>query len=342
MQFKETYVKKESDGFQYLFARPREEENVDIPFEEFLTQYDSWRSYYVRYGTRVYDRTVINNYLLNDNLTTVKEVLGPYNVRRAYTKILQRNAKVMWKNRAFGVIRKMVETAYKWSLLTLEEKTKATALIDNLPENRRKRAEKKMLTHEEVMKFFSVIEDDDDKVLFLVALTLGARISELLGLTWDVYDSEGGYIEIKQQVLNVGNHTEELVDDLKTNHSYRTCKIPKIVQEYLNEYKARSSGKGFIFKSVANPGHNMSKSSVRARLKKYCDLAGVPEITMHSFRHMKATEFMKVCNDMQEIKAAAAYLGHSATMLIETYGHASSKTTEEILGRLDDLKGVID
>ena len=336
MQFKETYVRRESDGFSYLFARPREEENTDVPFEEFLVQYDSWRSYYVRYGTRVYDRTVINNYLLNEGLTTVKEVLGPYNVRRAYTKILQRNAKVMWKNRAFGVIRKMVETAYKWSLLTLEEKTKATALIDNLPENRRKRAEKKMLTHEEVMKFFSVIEDDDDKVLFLVALTLGARISELLGLTWDVYDSEGGYIEIKQQILYLQMGRPILTDRLKTRESYRKCRLNQEVYEIL-EKKRKICSTGYIFpKTIKEHNEPMPKATLRKIMHHYMDKAKLPKISPHGFRHTKATMFMKVCRNMDEIKAAAKFMGHSVTMMMETYAHSEERIIETLIKRMED------
>ena len=50
---------------------------------------------------------------------------------------------------------------------------------------------------------------------------------------------------------------------------------------------------------------------------------------------MKATKFLKVCKDMEELKAAAKFLGHSVSMLIEIYGHASLETTDKIAKRID-------
>ena len=343
MAYHNIYIKKDEgkDFFETLNPDLTAEEKSNMRFDELYVQYDSWRSFYVRYGTRVLTNTIVKNYLKPDPDATVKEALGFRSVSKAYITIVRKNTNPMWKNRAFGCIRKMITTAFKWKLLTLDEMNDSVSILDNLNENRQKRPQRQILDDNEVKKFFAVVDDPDDRVLFLLAMTLGARIGEICGLTWDVYDDVGGYIEIKQQVTNNGHGGEELVDDLKTSHSYRTCKVPPQMMKILADYKERTGGKGFIFKSIARPGAPMSKSAIRGRLKKYCDKAGIPEITMHSWRHMKATNFMRVCNDMQEVKAAASYLGHSATMLIETYGHASGKATEEILGRLHDVNDIL-
>ena len=225
MAFKNNYVKRDDsiEASFFSFLQPKEEKQR-VFFDDFYAQYDSWRAYYVRYGTRIYDHTVVKNYLMSPDCETVDEVLGFANVRRAYTAILRRNADVMWKNRAFGVIRKIIETAYKWQFITLQEKEQSTSILDNLPENRKKRVQRRILTTEQTRKFFSVIEDPDDRLYFLVALTLGARISEVTGLTWDCFDEYGGYIEIKQQLYLTNTALQESATVLQSSlPSEMTC-----------------------------------------------------------------------------------------------------------------------
>ena len=45
---------------------------------------------------------------------------------------------------------------------------------------------------------------------------------------------------------------------------------------------------------------------------------------------------MKVCKNMDEIKAAAKFMGHSVTMMMETYAHSEEKTIETLIKRMSD------
>lgn len=67
----------------------------------------------------------------------------------------------------------------------------------------------------------------------------------------------------------------------------------------------------------------------------YIEKAKVRKITPHAIRHAKATELMRVCRNMQEVKAAARFLGHSATMMIDTYGHYERSAQDALLKRLE-------
>ena len=69
---------------------------------------------------------------------------------------------------------------------------------------------------------------------------------------------------------------------------------------------------------------------------KYMDRARLPRISPHGFRHTKATMFMSVCKTMAEVKAAAKFLGHSVTMMMETYAHAEERTIDVIIKRMEE------
>ena len=72
-------------------------------------------------------------------------------------------------------------------------------------------------------------------------------------------------------------------------------------------------------------------------LKNILKKADLPLVTPHSFRHAKATLLMSVCLSMADVKAAARFLGHSVTMMMETYAHEDQKNTDLIISRLDKI-----
>lgn len=312
-----------------------------VTLSSFMKRYLDYRSHHVRYNTYMHEEGVIRIYMKDYLHLDIKEALSFDNIQKVYKFLLSKNATETWKNRAFGVFRKVAEVAFRWKLISLETKEDVLTVMENIPEHRERYKEKHIWNEIEKKKFFSVIDYYPDKVLFALVASLGLRISELCGLTWDCFDEENGYMNIKQQLLRAGKGKLILTDELKTAHSYRECKIPKSMLILLKEYKNVTTGEGFIFRSPTKVGAPLTNDQVRRRLYKYIEKAGVSKITMHAFRHMRASEFMKICQDMEEIKAAAIFMGHSATMLVETYGHVRSKITDELVNKLVDMDELI-
>lgn len=319
-----------------LFKSNTQKQFIDMPVEEFIKKYMEYRAYHVRYNSRILDGTVIKRYLIKDDINMASELLSFENMEKTYLAILNCGAKSTWRNRAFGILRKINEQGYKWKIISLEEKCTIENILENIPEAEDRHPEKKIWSNEQFMKFMKCIDNEYDIVLFSMFFSLGLRISELQGLTWNCLDEENGYIKIQQQVINLGNHKEELTSELKTPNSRRVCKLSNLMLDLLKKHKNKTKINKFIFPSPLDNDAPLSKTAIRFRLNKYIALAKLPRITTHSFRHMKATEFMKVCQDMDEIKAASKFLGHTATMMMETYAHSSSKTTEAVLSRLND------
>jgi hypothetical protein len=52
-------------------------------------------------------------------------------------------------------------------------------------------------------------------------------------------------------------------------------------------------------------------------------------------RHTKATQYMGVCRNMEEVELRARYLGHSAKTMPDACGHATDAGEDEIQRRLE-------
>lgn len=303
--------------------------------KEFLLEYERYRLLHVRSASVNFDKSIARTFLAPYLSLTVDETFEGVHVRAIYDAILQKEACSAWKNRCFGVLRQMVSAAFKWRVLGPDGYQDALGILENVPEHRGEKKHREIWTKLEKERFLASIDDAEDKVIFELFLALGARIGEFAGLTWDCFDAKRGAISIHQQLVYQGVGKWVLSKELKTRESYRQCILPTRLRAMLKEHKARSGGVGFMFRSSCNPDYPMSKATLRRKLNHYIQKSGVRRITPHCLRHGKATDFMRVCKDMEEVKAAARYLGHSATMMVDTYGHYAESATEAVLRRLE-------
>ena len=311
------------------------ESNQKMTVGQFLPKFHQYRLLHVRQSTAAFNRSTAHCFLQDKQSQRLEDVFRYTPMKQVYDTILQKKATPAWKNRAFGCFRQMIDAAFKWRLIGLDDYQDAKSVFENIPENRGAKSEKLIWTKAERDRFLSAISDPTDNLMFSLFATLGARIGEFMGLTWDCVDLRRGNIEIKQQLVYANTGTWVLSPDLKTRESYRLCKLPSKLMERLREYKASTAGVGFLFRAEHDPSQPLSKATFRRKFYDYSSLAGVKRVTPHSLRHRKATELMRVCRNMEEVKAAARYLGHSATMMVDTYGHSEKSATDAILRRLE-------
>jgi integrase len=169
------------------------------------------------------------------------------------------------------------------------------------------------------------------RTLFTVAALTGARLSELLGLTWDrvhVDDLEDAEVEFAFQVDRKGNLTAT-----KTDGSARTVPIPPQLARILAKHKQRSSfvaASDFVF--CTRTGRPFSQRNIARALRgaqsKAMTPTGEPTFhalhiideasepvpppqgavpSMHSFRHTVASRALLAGESVDEI---AFLLGH--------------------------------
>lgn len=306
-----------------------------LSVEAFFKRYLEYRARHVRHSSIAQATTVYHKYFLLNKDSLVKEIFTFAHIEAIYESIIyDEKLCPSWKNRIIGILRNLSSCAFKWKYIPGEEYQDILSLLENIPEDKRKK-ERPIWSKEEEQRFLDVIEDKTHKIMFTLFLELGARLSEFLGLSWDVYDGKKGTITICRQLLFASQKTFLLSDTLKTKESYRICKLRKEVKEALNDYKKEQGDiSHYMFHSSLDPALPLSKASFRHLFEKYIALSNIKRITPHCIRHSKASKMLKVCKNMMEVKAVARYLGHSPTILLNVYAHSEEGVIDKILQRL--------
>ncbi len=206
-------------------------------------------------------------------------------------------------------------------------------------EPRRPKREKATWAIAEERRFLdSIPEGSPDRPMFSLFCEIGCRIAELLGRQRQCLDGAARTVEIRQQVIRAHGRVE-LTGKLKTDDSYRRDRIGEGVAAELLRYKSAVGAKptDFMF-HCGDPARPMSKTEFRRRMNHWIKMSGVTKITPHGVRHTKATQYMGVCRNMEEAKLCARYLGHSATTMLDVYGHATDVDEDEIQRRLEKME----
>jgi integrase len=156
------------------------------------------------------------------------------------------------------------------------------------------------------------------QALYTVAIALGLRQGEALGLRWQDVDLEARQLHVRHALQRIDGKLQ-LVEP-KTTLSRRTITMPAAVINALREHQRRQLKEqmridgGFVF---AHPdGSPLDGTVVTHQFQKLLKRAGLPRIRFHDLRH----------------SCASLLLAHgiSARMVMETLGHSNISTTMDI------------
>lgn len=154
--------------------------------------------------------------------------------------------------------------------------------------------------------------------IYLMAITTGARLGEILGLRWNCVHA--GFIEIKNslQMLSSGQKYDERP---KTLAGYRKITITKELQNELTKIGTAEkilSLDQYVFHTFQ--GNAISPSNFEKAWKKILIEAGIPHKRFHALRHTHATHLLAAGVPVMEV---AKRLGHSqGSHTLNLYGHA--------------------
>lgn len=249
-------------------------------------------------GTMRLDK--VSPMLLQDVITRLAGSLSP--------RMVQYTATVM--GQAF-------KCAVQWRLLQ-----QSPAQFLRLP--RQERRETRILTPDEVRRFFAASGDSPWHPLWVVLLTTGLRPSEALALRWEDIDPAGNIRVVRGLRQTRPGHYE--VGDLKTRGSRRTVMVPQEVLDVLAEHRrAQERISPWVFCNAAGNPWDLT----RVRTAWYRDLkaAGLPRVTLYTARHTHLSHLVMVTGSL---KLAQARAGHSSIRLTaDTYTHLLQDTHRE-------------
>ncbi len=238
-----------------------------------------------------------------------------------------------------AVLRRALGQALKWGLVTQN-----VATLVEPPKS--ERHEPHFLTGEQARCFLAATEDDRLEALYAVAVALGLRQAEILGLRWQDVDAESGTIAVRRQLQRLDG-TLQLVD-LKTRQSRRTVAVPASVLMKLRAHRARQASERaalgpywrgtsdeFVFTSTV--GTPLEPRNLVRSFKAILAKAELPDMRFHDLRHSCASLLYAQGVSAREIMET---LGHSQiTMTLNTYTHIAPESRRRVADAMDVALG---
>lgn len=199
------------------------------------------------------------------------------------------------------------------------------------------------LTPEEARRFLDAVQDDRNGPLYTVAVALGLRQGEALGLRWQDVDLEAGTLRVVHALQRVRKEGLKLVQP-KSDSSHRNIALPEVAIRALRAHRVRQKEErllagsrwkenGFVFTSSIGTG--LDGRNVTRQFKAALSRAGLPAKRFHDTRHTAAT--LLIAQGVHP-RAIMETLGHSEIRLtMNTYGHVVDEVRREVANRMDAI-----
>jgi len=263
------------------------------------------------------------------------EKLSPQHVQHLLNRKLEEGLKPKSVRYLRGTLRTALNEAVRWGLVSRN----AAALVDG---PRVERFDIQPFTPAEARVFLDSIAGERLEALYSVALTMGLRQGEALGLRWQDVDVELGYLRISKQLQRV--HGAPQLVEPKTARSRRTLAMPPMITKSLEQHRVRQrqerSNAGnrwaetdLVFASTE--GKPLDGTAISKGFHRLLERAGLQQRRFHDLRHSCATLLL-----VQGVspRVVMDLLGHSQIGLtMNTYSHVIPDLRRDAADRMQDL-----
>ncbi|MGO9178720.1 MAG: tyrosine-type recombinase/integrase [Candidatus Limnocylindrales bacterium] len=202
------------------------------------------------------------------------------------------------------------------------------------------------LTVEQARTFLLAIRGDRLEALYLVALGVGLRQGEILGLRWPDVDLVAGSITVRYALARIDGQL--VLVEPKSASSRRVVPLPAIVRDALTAHRLRQTQEcltllpqppdpfaDLVFTTTL--GTPLDGISVTRRFQRILRAAGLPRQRFHDLRHACATLLLA-----QGVPARVVMetLGHSEiSFTLNTYSHVLPALGRQAAERMDEVLG---
>lgn len=276
------------------------------------------------------------------------QAIKPFHLQTLYHKLLT-NGRVDGKG---GLSGKTVGQIHRIISKSLNDAVKLEVVSRNVAKNitppKAKKFHAKVLELEDISRFLAIYENNKIYIAVLLALNLGLRRGETLGLSWENVDFENKRIHIIKNLVNTKDGPK--LTDPKTKESVRTLMISDSLIEKLREQQLRQEmfrekyGDDYIESGLVvsrdngseiNPGrfsHNFKDVILESDWAKEKYL----ELRFHDLRHSNATLLM--ASGTVSPKIISSRLGHTnISITMDLYSHVNTTMQKGAVDRLDQV-----
>ncbi len=198
----------------------------------------------------------------------------------------------------------------KMEFLTIEQFKQLIQAMDDNP--------KVYQFHKASLKYY--------RLVFIMLFYTGMRTGELMALTMEDYDAENAKISITKTFSREHGQTSP-----KTATSNRVIDLPSYAKAALDDYIAHLP----VRKKKTQLFNMVNRSSLLDVLTRYLEIAGLPRIVLHDFRHSHASLLIHL--GVQPL-AISKRLGHADIQTtLDKYGHLYPSDNDSIIAQIDKI-----
>jgi integrase len=247
--------------------------------------------------------------------------LAPQHVQRFYASRLDDGLAPATVAHLHAFLHRALGQAHRWGLVPQN-----VAALVNPP--RIPKREMRTLNPREVRRFLEVVQGDRLEALYVLAMTTGMRLGELLALRWS--DVELSTCRVSVRGTLTRGEQGLIVTEPKTGRG-RVVLVASTAVAALRQHLATQSderrragplwaGLDFVFTNEL--GRPLDPSNVRLRsFRPALERAGLPRIRLHDLRHTAATLML---GEGIHPKVVSEMLGHSQIgITLDLYSHVT-------------------
>lgn len=193
------------------------------------------------------------------------------------------------------------------------------------------------LTAEQVDALLAAARGDRLEALYVLAVTSGMRLGELLGLQWSDVDLKGRAIMVQHSLQELKGKLS--LAEPKTARGRRRIDLPQMAIDALIRHRAQRLKEGlagvpWVFPNLSGGPWRRSHLHFK-EFKPLLSLAGLPDIRFHDLRHTSATLLL---SQGVHPKVVQERLGHSQiSVTLDTYSHVLPTMQVEAAGKFDQV-----
>lgn len=263
------------------------------------------------------------------------EKLTPAHVRQLHSKISATGVSARTVQLGHAVLRAMLSEAMREEYIS-----RNVASLVRTP--RVEASDVTPWTVEETATFLQLTTDEQHHELFALALALGLRRGELLGLRWEDIDLATRKLHVRQTAQRLGAAHGMVIGPPKSARSRRTIPLPDIAVQKLRS-RQRSQRierelageswqeKGLVFSTGI--GTIIEPSNLRRSFDQAISVAGVRRIRFHDMRHTCASLLLA---RGVPLRVVMDVLGHSTMSITsDLYAHVMPSALVDAASAID-------
>lgn len=319
-------VKRDRQGIPTPTRSAKLSEWLPYWLEEFIRP-ERKKTTYAKYETHV--RLYLVPLLGSKRL----ESLGVADVRRMTTSVSSQASPATAKE-SHRVLRSALSAACREELISRN-------VAQLVPAPRVLVRELKPWNLDETLTFLEEARKDPLYAAFVLAVALGLRRGEILGLRWNDIDLDRRTLTVRNQLQRV---QKELYSDTTKNRRTRAVPLPLMCVAPLRWQRLRQHGQreqlgsewqesGYVFTS--RTGRPIEPRNLSRSFERIADAASLRRIRLHDTRHGCATLLFAAG---VPARVVMEILGHSQiAVTMNIYTHVSEDRRREAMGHMDRL-----